>query len=148
ITNMYKILIEDETDNTVNVKAGMGKTSFLFNALKSNEVDGYLEFTGTVLGELTKETPKSTTEKDVYNQANDSLEKKFDTQLLEPMKYNNTYALAVKEEYAKKHNLKTISDLKKVEDRSEEHTSELQSRFDLVCRLLLEKKNNLKIRIH
>src|SRR3982751_1301698 len=27
--------------------------------------------------------------------------------------------------------------------RSEEHTSELQSRSDLVCRLLLEKKNNL-----
>src|SRR5699024_11303921 len=26
--------------------------------------------------------------------------------------------------------------------RSEEHTSELQSRFDLVCRLLLDKKNN------
>src|SRR5699024_7675968 len=29
----------------------------------------------------------------------------------------------------------------KKESRSEEHTSELQSRFDLVCRLLLEKKN-------
>src|SRR5438067_2476541 len=29
-------------------------------------------------------------------------------------------------------------------DRSEEHTSELQSRFDLVCRLLLEKKNNVR----
>src|SRR5699024_11662774 len=28
-------------------------------------------------------------------------------------------------------------------DRSEEHTSELQSRFDLVCRLLLEKKNSM-----
>src|SRR5437868_13290959 len=27
--------------------------------------------------------------------------------------------------------------------RSEEHTSELQSRFDLVCRLLLEKKKIL-----
>src|SRR5207249_12144317 len=27
--------------------------------------------------------------------------------------------------------------------RSEEHTSELQSRFDLVCRLLLEKKNDM-----
>src|SRR5438067_2733680 len=27
-----------------------------------------------------------------------------------------------------------------LERRSEEHTSELQSRFDLVCRLLLEKK--------
>src|SRR5437868_11320512 len=28
--------------------------------------------------------------------------------------------------------------------RSEEHTSELQSRFDLVCRLLLEKKKKNK----
>src|SRR3712207_7403984 len=34
-------------------------------------------------------------------------------------------------------------------DRSEEHTSELQSRQYLVCRLLLEKKkNNLYIPIH
>src|SRR5437868_11374613 len=36
-------------------------------------------------------------------------------------------------------------------NRSEEHTSELQSRFDLVCRLLLEKKKNkiiLKYSIH
>src|SRR5699024_12103641 len=31
--------------------------------------------------------------------------------------------------------------------RSEEHTSELQSRFDLVCRLLLEKKNKIYITI-
>src|SRR5699024_12381612 len=30
-----------------------------------------------------------------------------------------------------------------VNTRSEEHTSELQSRFDLVCRLLLEKQNQL-----
>src|SRR5207249_8485311 len=30
--------------------------------------------------------------------------------------------------------------------RSEEHTSELQSRFDLVCRLLLEKKKKKKKR--
>src|SRR5437868_11622897 len=35
--------------------------------------------------------------------------------------------------------------------RSEEHTSELQSRFDLVCRLLLEKKktnNKTSILVH
>src|SRR5207249_10197872 len=30
-----------------------------------------------------------------------------------------------------------------VQKRSEEHTSELQSRFDLVCRLLLEKKKTI-----
>src|SRR5687768_18064064 len=31
--------------------------------------------------------------------------------------------------------------------RSEEHTSELQSRLHLVCRLLLEKKNNIRTRV-
>src|SRR5699024_11259643 len=31
-------------------------------------------------------------------------------------------------------------DHKGIDIRSEEHTSELQSRFDIVCRLLLEKK--------
>src|SRR5699024_12790461 len=30
-------------------------------------------------------------------------------------------------------------------ERSEEHTSELQSRFDLVCRLLLEKKKKQQV---
>src|SRR5437868_10804043 len=33
---------------------------------------------------------------------------------------------------------------RKASRRSEEHTSELQSRFDLVCRLLLEKKKKIK----
>src|SRR5690349_24005604 len=33
-------------------------------------------------------------------------------------------------------------------DRSEEHTSELQSRRDLVCRLLLEKKKKKKYKSH
>src|SRR2546429_6019580 len=32
--------------------------------------------------------------------------------------------------------------------RSEEHTSELQSRLHLVCRLLLEKKKKISITIH
>src|SRR5207302_7252561 len=34
------------------------------------------------------------------------------------------------------------------DERSEEHTSELQSRENLVCRLLLEKKKNNKQTIH
>src|SRR2546428_5233981 len=33
--------------------------------------------------------------------------------------------------------------VRKEQQRSEEHTSELQSRSDLVCRLLLEKKNKM-----
>src|SRR3712207_6920890 len=36
----------------------------------------------------------------------------------------------------------TVADARFAKPRSEEHTSELQSRQYLVCRLLLEKKNN------
>src|SRR2546422_8576416 len=36
--------------------------------------------------------------------------------------------------------------LQEIQERSEEHTSELQSRLHLVCRLLLEKKKNKKKR--
>src|SRR2546421_9322087 len=37
---------------------------------------------------------------------------------------------------------------KRTSARSEEHTSELQSRSDLVCRLLLEKKKKKKTQVH
>src|SRR2546421_2302347 len=36
----------------------------------------------------------------------------------------------------------------RVPSRSEEHTSELQSRSDIVCRLLLEKKKHIPLRHH
>src|SRR5260370_4374779 len=36
------------------------------------------------------------------------------------------------------------ADLQRLHDRSEEHTSELQSHLNLVCRLLLEKKKKTK----
>src|SRR5689334_24850689 len=37
-----------------------------------------------------------------------------------------------------------VADVARAAGRSEEHTSELQSQFHLVCRLLLEKKKKLK----
>src|SRR3989454_5779314 len=42
--------------------------------------------------------------------------------------------------------LRTFVVRKKAKDRSEEHTSELQSPCNLVCRLLLEKKNKYMLR--
>src|SRR5206468_8010039 len=42
------------------------------------------------------------------------------------------------------HDLLSDPDVSAAHIRSEEHTSELQSRSDLVCRLLLEKKKKLQ----
>src|SRR5207249_12200573 len=43
-------------------------------------------------------------------------------------------------------NRERVSSARYCFSRSEEHTSELQSRFDLVCSLLLEKKNSIHLK--
>jgi len=114
---MYKLLIEKDTDLTVELKPGLGKTPFLFNALKSGDIDIYPEFTGTAISEFMKETAVSTDRTEVYEQARDGMLSQFNMVLLQPMDYNNTYTLAVPQSIADQYNLKTISDLKPVEQQ-------------------------------
>jgi glycine betaine/choline ABC-type transport system substrate-binding protein/ABC-type proline/glycine betaine transport system permease subunit len=114
LIQMYKQLIEQDTDLKVETRPGFGKTSFVFEALKSGEIDIYPEFTGTALSTFVKEEPKSTDRQEVYEQARNGLEQKYNMKLLKPMKYNNTYALAVPKQIAEQYNIKTISDLKNV----------------------------------
>src|SRR3712207_8680250 len=47
------------------------------------------------------------------------------------------------EDYSGENSKPVVEDQSDIEDRSEEHTSELQSRQYLVCRLLLEKKKKI-----
>lgn len=114
LINMYKELIEQDTNLTVELKPGMGKTPFLFNALKNKNIDIYPEFTGTALAEFLKEDAVSTDSHQVYNQAKEGMAKKFNMDMLSPMEYNNTYTLAVPEAYAQQNNLENISDLQNV----------------------------------
>ncbi|MGV7116573.1 ABC transporter permease/substrate-binding protein [Paenibacillus kyungheensis] len=114
LINMYKELIEQDTNLTVELKPGMGKTPFLFNALKNKNIDIYPEFTGTALAEFLKEDAVSTDSNQVYNQAKEGMAKKFNMDMLSPMEYNNTYTLAVPEAYAQQNNLENISDLQNV----------------------------------
>lgn len=52
LMNMYKLLIEGNTDMTVTVKPNFGKTDFLYQALKKGDIDIYPEFSGTVTESL------------------------------------------------------------------------------------------------
>ncbi|CAM4103588.1 osmoprotectant update ABC transporter permease/substrate-binding subunit OpuFB [Lederbergia lenta] len=115
LINMYKVLIEEDTDLRVELKPGLGKTSFVFNALESGSIDVYPEFTGTAISEFLKETAVNTDRDAVYEQAKQGLLEKFEMALLDPMDFNNTYALAVPSETAQQYGLKTISDLKGVQ---------------------------------
>ena len=117
LINMYKILIEENSKLGVELKPGLGKTSFVFNALKNGDIDIYPEFSGTAVFTFLKETPVNNNAEDVFNQAQKGMETKFKMIMLKPMKYNNTYAIAVSKKFADENNLKTISDLARVKDK-------------------------------
>ena len=116
LANMYKILIEENTDMTVTVKPNFGKTTFLYEALKKGDIAIYPEFTGTVTESLLKPVPQVDHDPEaVYQAARDGIKKQDNLALLKPMAYQNTYAVAVPKKIAQEYGLKTISDLKKVE---------------------------------
>lgn len=120
LMNMYKLLIEENSDLVVEVKPNFGKTDFIYQALKKGDVDIYPEFTGTVIGSLLQPAPKvSNDPEEVFEVARDGIKKQDDLVLLKPMAYQNTYAIAVPKNLADEYGLNTISDLKKVEGKFE-----------------------------
>lgn len=119
IINMYKELIEETSDIKVNLKPNFGKTSFLYSALTSGEIDIYPEFTGTVLETfISNNTNTSRDPREVYEYARDEIKKEADLIYLDPMLFENTYAIAVKKSFAEENSLETIEDLKKVENQA------------------------------
>lgn len=117
IINMYKILIEDEIDIKVEIKPNFGKTSFLYEALKSGSIDIYPEYTGTITTTLLKDKIEniSNDPETVYKIAKQKILEQDDMVYLNPSEFQNTFAIAVTESYAKSNELTKISDLKKVE---------------------------------
>ncbi|HEM5125770.1 ABC transporter permease/substrate-binding protein [Streptococcus suis] len=117
LINMYKLLIEDRTDIKVEVKPNFGKTSFLYEALKSGSIDIYPEYTGTITSTLLKNSPTdlSTNPEEVYTYAKEAILEQDGLMYLAPMAFQNTYALAVTEDYAQDHGIEKISDLAKVQ---------------------------------
>ncbi|MDO4670963.1 MAG: ABC transporter permease/substrate-binding protein [Aerococcus sp.] len=119
LINMYKELIEGAMPNAkVTLKANFGKTSFLFSALENHQIDIYPEFTGTVLDSLVDVTEQerqqvATSSEETYQLAKDKLAEQKQLTLLSPLAYQNTYAIAVKEDFANQHHIETISDLEK-----------------------------------
>ena len=114
LIQMYKQLIEQDTDLKVEVKPGFGKTSFVFNALEAGEIDIYPEFTGTAITTFMKQEAVSTDRSKVYEQAKQGMADQFGMVLLQPMEFNNTYALAVPSATAEQYQLNSITDLKQM----------------------------------
>lgn len=130
---MYKDLIQVEEPNLkIVTKDNFGTTSFLYTALKNNDINIYPEFTGTVLSDIAPKPvtlPAGASAKMTYYKAQ-QVAKKLDLTLGKPSQFNDTYALAVKESLAKKYDLVTIGDLAKVPSMQGGMTAEFLDRQD------------------
>ncbi|WP_223595504.1 ABC transporter permease/substrate-binding protein [Neobacillus bataviensis] len=111
--NMLADLIEDKTDLKVERKLNLGGSQVAFSALNKGDIDVYVEYTGTGLVNILKQPPKNDPEQ-VYNIVQKEFIKKYGIEQLKPLGFNNTYALAVRQDTAKQYGLNTISDLAKV----------------------------------
>lgn len=116
LCHMVADLIEENTDLTVKRQPMLGGTQVCTSAVRSGEIDLYIDYTGTCYADTLGYTPISDVEK-VYQTVVKDFDEKYNLKVLKQMNFNNTYTLAVKPETAEKYNLKTFSDLAKVSNQ-------------------------------
>ncbi len=107
---IFSILIQEHAGLKVEKKLNLGGTQVCFEALRSGEADIYPEYTGTAFTAMLEK--KAVPDRDlVYDTVKRVFAEKWDLIWLEPMEFNNTYTLTVREETAKRLGLEKISDL-------------------------------------
>ncbi|HXU09233.1 MAG TPA: glycine betaine ABC transporter substrate-binding protein, partial [Blastocatellia bacterium] len=77
--------------------------------LLAGQIDMYVEYTGTAFTAILKHKPISDP-REVYDQVKRDYQSQFNVEWLEPLGFNNTFAILVRGVEARRLNLKTISD--------------------------------------
>lgn len=113
--NIVADLIEGNTDIKVEKQLNLGGTSVAFAAIQSGDLDMYVEYTGTGLVNILNQESINDPEK-AYDIVKEQFKEKYGLDWLQPLGFNNTYALAIRKDTAKKYNIETYSDLAKVSD--------------------------------
>jgi osmoprotectant transport system permease protein len=104
-------LIEQRGSLTVARRTQLGGTQICFQALLAGEIDLYPEYTGTALVALLNR-PAVAHAGRTFAIARNELAVRYGLELLEPLAFNNTYALAMNDTRAGELEIRTISDLK------------------------------------
>lgn len=104
--------IEAQTDLKVNRSFNLGGTFICHEAIKAGQIDGYVEYTGTAFTAILQQ--KAITDPQaVYRQVQQVYKEKFQLELMEPLGFENTYALIIRREDAENLQIKTLSEATK-----------------------------------
>jgi osmoprotectant transport system permease protein len=122
LAHIFKKLIEGQSDLIVELKTGLAGTKICLDALINGEIDMYPEYTGTGLHVILKADKEVSNkilrdEKKVYEYVKNESKKRYDLEWLQPLGFNNTYALMMRESHADELNIETISGLEHFLDK-------------------------------
>ena len=112
---MLKLVIEDTTDYSVELTKGIGGgTNNIMPAMESGDFDLYPEYTSSGYIMVLKHDSDGISDEDMWKQLQKEYKEKYDMSWIGQYGFNNTYALIVREEAAKKYNLTKTSQLANV----------------------------------
>jgi osmoprotectant transport system permease protein len=123
LAEMYRMLIEGNTEYSVDTKTGLGGTKICFDALMNDQIDFYPEYTGTGLLVLLQPDPKivssiSRDKEKTYGYVKAAFHKEYKVKWLKPIGFNNSYALMMRKKQSQALNVNTITELKKYLDQN------------------------------
>ena len=114
---MLKLVIEDTTDYSVELTKGIGGgTNNIMPAMESGDFDLYPEYTSSGYLMVLKHDSDGISDEDMWKQLQKEYKDKYDMSWIGQYGFNNTYALIIREEAAKKYNLTKTSQLADVSD--------------------------------
>lgn len=114
---MLKLVIEDTTDYSVELTKGIGGgTNNIMPAMESGDFDLYPEYTSSGYIMVLKHDSDGISDEDMWKQLQKEYKDKYDMSWIGQYGFNNTYALTIREEAAKKYNLTKTSQLADVSD--------------------------------
>lgn len=104
------LVIEDQTDLSVERQFNLGGTMICHNALVRGEIDIYAEYTGTALTAVLHQNVVPSSD-EAYKTVKAEYREKYACEWLEPFGFSNTYTITVRRSDAESYDWHTISDL-------------------------------------
>lgn len=110
---LYRHALEAKGYHVV-LETGLGSSEIVHRVLRRGELDMYPEYIGVLLSEVAKDTQRPRSDAAAYEAAK-AFERRNGFTLLAQTPFADSNALAVKPAFARRHGLRTIGDLRKLE---------------------------------
>jgi osmoprotectant transport system substrate-binding protein len=116
LAELFAQQIEAHSSLHVERRVNLGGTLLCHQALISGKIDLYPEYTGTALTAVLNDPPQNDPLA-IFHRVQTEYRARFNVEVLPPLGFNNTFAMVVRGDDAKKLHLHNISDIKSLEPK-------------------------------